>query len=286
MMRYQITHVTQYNYEKPVCLSPHTIRLRPRSDIHQQLIDFDMKINHQPRQINRSIDLDGNNLYKLWFNKNPIDELIITTKSKVECNLTNPFDFLLETYGVEIPMDYPHSLWLNLQPYLQGYFNPNYIDPVAYQLGQDIHHLTGGNTINFLTTLNKTINESCEYTHRETGAPLSARVTWENKRGSCRDFTLLYMEVCRAVGLASRFVSGYQFGDPEQQQHLHAWAEVYLPGAGWRGYDPTLGVAVSDRHIPLVSSVTPQATIPVTGSLEPGYNCRQTLNYQISIAEI
>ncbi|MFM7576061.1 MAG: transglutaminase-like domain-containing protein, partial [Microcystaceae cyanobacterium] len=106
-----------------------------------------------------------------------------------------------------------------------------------------------------------------------------AGITWRNKRGSCRDLTILFMEVCRTMGLAARFVSGYQEGDQATEDwELHAWAEVYLPGGGWRGYDPTHGLAVSDRHIALVASPNPQDCAPVTGEMMPVRSLRETGN--------
>ncbi len=119
-----------------------------------------------------------------------------------------------------------------------------------------------------LQTLVQRLYKECSYTMREEGMPWEAGVTWRRKQGSCRDLTVLFMEVCRAMGLAARFVSGYEVGDEETSQwELHAWAEVYLPGAGWRGYDPTHGLAVGDRHIALAANPLPQYCAPVKGAV-------------------
>ena len=172
-----------------------------------------------------------------------------------------------------------------LEPYLQSYsFIP---DACALELAQDILAATEGNTLDFLFTLNQRIYQECEYLTREAGAAYPAGITWRNKQGSCRDYTVLFMDVCRAMGIPARFVSGYQEGDEEQEtRDLHAWVEVYLPGAGWRGYDPTLGLVVGDRHIPLAASTIPAYTAAVDGSVIPvktGQNISSRMEAQISI---
>ena len=158
---------------------------------------------------------------------------------------------------------------------------------MALELAQDIATATQYNTLDFLFALNQRIYQDCQYLTRHTGEPFPAGVTWRSKQGSCRDFSVLFMEVCRAMGIAARFVSGYQEGDSNQQDRdLHAWAEVYLPGAGWRGYDPTLGLVVSDRHIPLAASAIPAYAAAVDGSVTPvnsGQKVTAQLNAQILI---
>lgn len=233
------------------------------------------------------IDLDGNNLIKLWFT-HPTEQLIIQVLSQVVTNCDNPFNYLLEPWAIHLPFDYPSSLLKQLQPYLQSY---SFItDHTALELAQEIITDAHGNTLDFLFTLNQKIYSDCQYITRETGAAYPAGVTWRGKKGSCRDYTVLFMEVCRAAGLAARFVSGYQEGDADQENRdLHAWVEVYLPGAGWRGYDPTLGLVVSDRHIPLAASAIPSYTAAVSGSFTPiesGAVVTTQMTAQISIVSI
>ncbi|NEO26236.1 MAG: transglutaminase family protein, partial [Kamptonema sp. SIO4C4] len=134
----------------------------------------------------------------------------------------------------------------------------------------DIAQKTGHDPVAFLNELNQRIYHQCNYITRETGAPQSAGQTWQQKEGSCRDLAVLFMDICRVMGLASRFVSGYQEGDPDMAEwDLHAWVEVYLPGAGWRGYDPSQGLIVCDRHIALVASAKPRYTTPIVGDYIP-----------------
>jgi transglutaminase-like putative cysteine protease len=143
-----------------------------------------------------------------------------------------------------------------------------------------------GQPISFLTELNAQIHRECQYQIRETGAALPPGVTWSQRSGSCRDYAVLFAEACRAVGLAARFVSGYQEGDPDRRdRHLHAWAEVYLPGGGWRGFDPTQHAAVGDHYIALVASPLSTYTAPLSGSIKPG-GVQSEMTYQLEIKPI
>jgi transglutaminase-like putative cysteine protease len=280
-MQYQITHETTYKYDRPVRLAPHLIRLRPRSDVAQTLNSFELKILPEPIQIVENIDLDGNNQIKLWFDNLLVNTLIITANSQVTTHRNNPFNFIVEDWATQLPIDYPSSIATQLSPYLSGS-----IDPVAYQLAQSILVDTQGNLIEFLTALNLKINRACQYIIRETGDPFPPSITWQQKTGSCRDLTVLFMAACRAVGLAARFVSGYEQGDPDSNdKHPHAWVEVYLPGAGWRGYDPNHGVVVQDRHIAVVASAYSQQTIPISGTLIQAVGVSSQMDYQLSIIQ-
>lgn len=266
-MLYNISHTTIYTYNQPVFLKPHLVRLRPRCDSWQQFRTFSLLVDPEPKGISDIIDLDGNSLTQIWFAK-PTEQLKLKILTQVETYKTNPFDYLLEPWSMKLPLDYPSSLLSQLKPYLQPYSVVP--DPVALELAQEIDREVNSSTTAFLFALNQRLYESCEYIVRETGEPWQPGVTWRRKRGSCRDLTVLFMDVCRAIGLAARFVSGYQEGDLDREERdLHAWAEVYLPGAGWRGYDPTHGLAVADRHIALVASALPSHAAPVSGHIVP-----------------
>jgi len=290
-MRYQISHITTYTYSPAVTLEPHIIRLRPRSDSGQTLHNFRLDVSPEPIGQSQGIDLDGNNMIKVWFDTQLTQRLQIQTRSQVETHFQNPFNYLLEPWALKLPIDYPSSVQGQLQPYLGSHWSSAGIDPVAIQLAQEICHQVAGETGSFLIALNQRIYENCQYVVRETGEPFPPSITWQQKSGSCRDVAVLFMEVCRAVGLATRFVSGYQEGDPGGiDLHLHAWVEVYLPGAGWRGYDPTHGLAVADRHIALAASALPQNVAPLKGGFLPitravagSSATRSQLTYTLSI---
>lgn len=286
-MRYQLSHTTTYTYSQSVILQPHLLRLRPRCDGDQTLEQFQVQVIPPPVGKTQILDPEGNAIARYWWAEHPTQQLSFQVQAQVVTHCINPFNFLLEPWATQLPFDYPAAILAGLQPYLQDSFLAGAgLDPVATQLAQEIAHATDGNPIMFLSELNQRIYKTCQHQIRETGAPFPASITWTRQSGSCRDLTVLFMSACRAVGLASRFVSGYQEGDADSlERHLHAWAEVYLPGAGWRGYDPTQGLAVSDRHIPLVASAWPANAAPVTGTIQ-GKGATSTMNYQLSIEAI
>jgi transglutaminase-like putative cysteine protease len=239
-----------------------------------------------PLQESIATDLDGNTLITLRFKPEETEKLTVQVLASVETHRTNPFDYLLETWATRLPIDYPSSLLLQLQPYLGGQqvLYPAGIDSIALQLAQEIVQAVNGNTLSFLSELNQRLYKGCQYTIRETGDPLPPGVTWTTRSGTCRDFAVLFVETCRAIGLAARFVSGYQEGDLDSDdRHLHAWAEVYLPGGGWRGYDPTHGLAVADRHIALVASPLSSYAAPLSGSFKQANGAQATMTYQLTI---
>lgn len=283
-MNYEIVHTTTYTYDRLVLLAPHVLRLQPRSDVAQTLHEFAVQIEPQPAQICSQIDLDGNNFQTIAFGEGEIDRLEITTRSRVTTHRTNPFDFLLAPWAIQLPIDYPSSLATQLSPYLQ----PRAIDPTAHRLAQELWLESQGNTLAFITALNQTIYHQCSYLLRESGEPLPPTLTWSQKAGSCRDFSVLFIAVCQAIGLAARFVSGYERGDPgcNTDRHLHAWVEVYLPGAGWRGYDPTHGLAVADTHIALCASPYSQQTTPIAGTIRQPVGVRSQMLYQLQLRTI
>ncbi|WP_299489489.1 transglutaminase family protein [Acaryochloris sp. IP29b_bin.137] len=264
-MDFTIVHSTTYTYAQAVTLGPHLLRLRPRSTEEQQVRGFHLQISPEPVGLTHKLDAEGNNVARCWWSETPLATLEVTATSQVVTTCTNPFQFLLEPWATHFPIDYPNSLKTILYPYLNSD-----LDAVATQLAQELAIAVDSNIIDFLTQLNLRINQTCQYQARERGHPQPPWLTWQQKQGTCRDFVWLFMAACRGMGLATRFVSGYEAGDPSQAQTLHAWAEVYLPGAGWRGYDPTMGLVVCDRHVAAVASAWPQQTQPILGSLRGG----------------
>ena len=279
-MHYQILHTTTYTYDPAVVLNPHVVRLRSRADGNQTLHSFSREISPEPAGISQVLDLEGNAVTRMWFVE-PTDHLTIKVASEVETHCTNPFNYILEPWATQLPIDYPSSVLTQIMPYLNPQGTSN-IDPTIYELAQEICHEVSGKTAVFLTQLNQRIYNNCKQEIRETGAPFPPGITWKEKAGSCRELAVVFIEACRVVGLAARFVSGYQEGDPDKEdQHLHAWAEVYLPGAGWRGYDPIQGLVVADRHISLVASAVPKNAAPVTGSIRG--NAQSSMHYDLKI---
>jgi len=293
-MEYQINHRIIYKYASSVSLDVHYIRLRPRCDPYQELSTFNLSINPVPLGKADLIDQDGNGICKIWFDPAATTPILeITAQSTVITHRSNPFHFLLEPWATHLPIDYPLSHSASLNPYLQPYLGISGItsgfDPAAVELAQNILHQQApdGNVINFLVALNQTIANECQHQIRDQGAPHAPGITWRHRAGACRDFAVLFMECCRSVGLAAKFVSGYQQGDPDSnERHLHGWAEVYLPGAGWLGFDPTQGLLVADQHIPLVTTANPALAAPVTGELRSiggSIGVHSQMDYELSI---
>jgi transglutaminase-like putative cysteine protease len=283
-VRYHISHTTIYQYSQPIKLAAHTVRLCPRSDGSQKLKQFAVDIFPQPDKIADILDIEGNTCLCLWFPDEAITELKIHTEADVETLRTNAFDYLSEPWAIAAPIDYPSSLLAHLTPYLRPAL-ATCPSPQVVEFAQGLLHEVQGNVGLFLSQLTQTIYQQFQYFHRPVGQPVSGGITLTQKSGSCRDFAVLFMEACQAVGLAARFVSGYQEGDEGQDsRELHAWPEVYIPGGGWRGFDPTHGLAVCDRHVPLAAAAHPANAAPVSGTLRQGFAASSTLDYQIQIA--
>ena len=278
-MRYQIRHRLTYRYSAPVELGLHLLRLRPRHDGTQQLHQFQVCITPNPAGQADVVDLDGNATLQLWFDDRPAEQLDVSLDAIVSTHRPNPFNYLLEPWAATLPFDYPQSLRLALDPYCAR----DGVDPITWELAADLRDQANGNPVEFLGLLNQTIHDGCAYEVRETGNPHPAGLTWKHKRGSCRDFTVLFVEACRAVGLGARFVSGYEVGDPQvPHKFLHAWAEVYLPGGGWRGYDPTQGIAAADGYIAVAAAADPRRAAPFPGTFQ-GRGAHAQLDSSLSI---
>lgn len=284
-MQYRITHRTIYRYSQPVQLGPQRLHLTPRNDGSQRLQQFDLKVTPQPQQRSDNLNAEGNLVTQLWFDSQWVEQLTIESESQVETTRSNPFDYLSEPWAVQLPFDYPSALRRSLQPYLRsndgGSLAPS---NSVTDWAQTILHQHQNNSGYFLTELNQTIHRRSEYRMRVTGLPQPAGLTLSQNLGSCRDFAVLFIEACRAVGLAARFVSGYQAGDPDQgDRQLHGWAEVYLPGGGWRGFDPTLGLAVADGHVAIAAAAEPAQAAPVIGHLRQAQGVRTEMEYDIQM---
>ncbi len=260
------------------------LRLKPRSDSTQRLWGFEIDIDPQPSLMSWGVDAEGNDTAWLWF-EGLHDELRIESRSEVETLQEDPFDFILaDRGGHKVPMVYPGELEGILAPYMgSGENNPG---ELMQEFLNEVKKKSDGLILNYLTVLVRYIKENLEHKERKDGMPLGPEETLACKTGACRDFAMLYIEACRRVGIAARFVSGYVWGYGAEQEHnLHAWAEVYLPGGGWRGYDPTLGLAVTDTHIAVASGPVAEKGSPVTGSYRRN-NVGATLDYNIDISRV
>lgn len=276
-MYFHIEHQLQFKYTKPVFIEPTIVRLRPRSDSWQELLSFKIEISPSPQGSTESNGLDGTPTSLLWF-QGLTNSLSIKTISQVRTLRQNPFDFILPEKQL-LPFDYPLYYGNTLSPYLQRKISSVPVTQFARKLMIEVNH----DPTAFPGLLAARINKICNIEFREHGDPLPPEKVLAGQPAACRDLAALFMDVCRSAGLASRFTSGYYYLDTEApERELHAWAEVYFPGAGWRGYDPTHGLTISDHHVAVASSSDPILAAPTHGTLR-GTGATAKMDYEISI---
>jgi transglutaminase-like putative cysteine protease len=259
-----IRHTTEYHFSRPVFFEPHQLRFQPRNDPAQRLLRFDLEIEPTPAGTTQALDTDGNVLTMAWFS-NVHERMTLRANSEVETLRENPFDYLLTPQNRRLPIGYQPWESAQLAAACRRVAVPAQSDPVR-ELAEQIREAASGDLVSFLTRLSTTIYDRIRVIHRDSGPPWPAATTFEQRQGSCRDLAVLFIDACRVVGLAARFVSGYQVGFESEDLELHAWAEAYLPSAGWRGYDPTHGLAVADRHIVIAAAADPHHAAPVTAT--------------------
>ena len=261
-MRISVTHSTVYRYASPVYLEPHTIRLRPRDDGAQRLSSFAMEISPLPVGQAECLDQDGNVVVEAWF-EGLISELTVRTMFTAETLRANPFAFLVRRGMAELPPQYSASVYAELSPYS---LDAGIGEPVR-QLAAAAAAEAGSRTVDFLSALNQKVYRSLQYVTRDLGPPHPPEETLAEGQGSCRDFAMVFVAACRAVGLAARFVSGYNCcPEHPHQSDMHAWAEVYIEGGGWRAYDPSAGLAVSTSHVAVAAAAAPALAAPIVGA--------------------
>lgn len=277
-MLFEVTHLTRYSYDRPVLLEPLSIRLRPRCDLFQRLISYELAVDPPPEGVTDMVDAEGNALSQVWF-LGLAPMLSLRTTFAVETLRPNPYDYIvLDPAGLRIPMAYDAAERRALAHYME----PDG-DPSVAAFARDVLAASTGGATSFLGELCKRISGVLTQEHRPSGDPMPAGQTLAMGRGACRDLTVLFMEVCRAVGMAARFVTGYEMGDTDgSERDLHAWAEVYVKGAGWRGYDPSQGLAVADRHVAVAAGVGPAEAAPTFGTFR-GTDAASTLESVITV---
>ncbi len=280
-MKFEITHRLRYSYGGEVFLEPTCLRLKPRQDPAQALESYSLSVSPRPAGMSESTDLFGNPQALLWFGRTQ-PGLSLAATSRVETRLFDPFQYLVTDLPVlSLPARYAPESRRALAPYL---FRPQAgesVDQFALALSRECV----GNTLAFLRRAALALAGDFRPLKRPEGEPLPPPRTLARGEGACRDLAALFIDLCRSLGLAARFVSGYHCpagsGDAGE---LHAWAEVYLPGAGWRGWDPSLGLAVADRHVALAAGPGHQDVAPVWGSYR-GLSASR-LEYQVEMTEL
>jgi uncharacterized protein (DUF2126 family) len=291
-IRVTIRHFTSYRFDRAVSLSPHVIRLRPAPHARTPVRGFALKVTPGKHFINWQQDPFGNWLARLVFPEKT-HELTVDVEVIAELTVINPFDFFIEEYAQQFPFTYPDALAKELAPYRElAESGPRLRDWVG-----SVERTPRG-TVDFLVALNQRLQRETQYTIRMEPGVQTCEDTLKLRRGSCRDSAWLLVQILRHLGLAARFVSGYLVqlrpdekpldgpaGAAEDFTDLHAWTEVYVPGAGWIGLDPTSGLFASEGHIPLAATPSPASAAPIDGYTDPCEVEFKFLNTVTRIAE-
>lgn len=264
MRRLNISHITEYRFSSPVSLLPHRLLLRPRESHNVRIESSALEI-FPAHTLQWKRDVLDNSVALVGFTE-ASDRVRIASDVVIQHYEDNPFDFLVDDYAVIHPFDYALEEHAELAPFLEAVYP---FDRDAVRRWLDGLGLGGSmETFALLDSMNHAIAGRFNYQMREAPGVQSPARTLALNSGSCRDFAALFMEACRHLGLASRFVSGYLYTLATEAGNgsTHAWAEVYLPGAGWKGFDPTSGEVAGNRHIATAVARHPEAVPPVAGS--------------------
>lgn len=267
-MRFRIEHTTHYSYSQPVRLGPHRLLVRPapRDDVTVHLFDLEIK---PAAKVAWSRDDYGNALAQVTFDQ-PVEDLTFTVTIELGSPPHDPFQFLLEPGAEQLPLRYPRRLARELAPWLS---RANESAELNAWLRPFLDLDGGADTLACLTAINRSIPLAFTYRRREEQGVQSPQQTLHLRSGSCRDFAQLLMSAARHLGVAARFVSGYlishETGSVAEQVAsgaTHAWVELYLPGAGWKGFDPTCGLLETEYHVRVAAVPEAHLAPPVAGT--------------------
>jgi transglutaminase-like putative cysteine protease len=279
-MRARLIHSLDYRYTEPVLLGPHRFCLKPRGHGFQRLLDFRLDIAPEPSTFYPLVAASGDEILRARFS-GATERFVVRALSVVETQMAPRLQACLEGAEPELPYPVGH-LNGDLAGALGGWLPNGQHDPAAVDLAQEALMGSDQRALLFLSQLIEIIQDRVKYTQRHVGPAWPAGRTLKERVGSCRDLAMLMIESCRCVGLPARFVSGYHLLEPKPRRYdLHAWAEVYLPGAGWRGFDPSGKGAIDDRYVVLATSSRPPLTAAVTGSFSGPDGVSSSLEWSI-----
>ena len=283
-------HKTHYRYDRSVTLSPHVVRLRPAPHCRTPILSYSLNLAPKPHFINWQQDPHSNYLGRVVFPEKA-RELLVEVDLVAEMSVFNPFDFFLEPSAEQFPFTYEPWLQKDLAPFLEVSADGAPLQEFVRTIDRRPRR-----TIDFLVDLNSQLSKQIAYVIRLEPGVQTPDETLRLARGSCRDTGWLLVQTLRHLGLAARFVSGYLIqltpdvksldgpsGASADFTDLHAWAEVYLPGAGWIGLDPTSGLLAGEGHIPLAATPDPFSAAPITGELD---ECEAVLTHEMHVRRI
>ena len=277
-VRVAIEHSTSYRFDRTTELHPHVLRLRPAPHCRTPIEAYSLTVTPGDHFLNWQQDPFGNFLARLVFNE-PADHLDVVVDVVADLTVINPFDFFVVEEAERFPFEYDDQLRRDLEPYLRPATETG---PLFERWLSGVDRSGEPRTVDFLVDVNRRLFEDVAYSVRMEEGVQTPEQTLEREIGSCRDSGWLLVEALRRMGLAARFVSGYLVqltadeealdgpsGPSADFTDLHAWAEVYVPGAGWIGLDPTSGLFASEGHIPLACTPHPTSAAPITGAIAP-----------------
>ena len=277
MMSIQVAihHATRYRYDRRIQLGPQTVRLRPAPHCRTKILSYELTVEPKTHFLNWQQDPGSNWLARIMV-PDKTDHFSVTVDLTVELDVINPFDFFLEPEAENFPFTYSAELKSELEPYLRTRDCGAGFDALVAAIPREKKQTTS-----FLFDLNARLNREIGYLIRMEPGIQTPEETLTKKSGSCRDTSWLLVQILRHLGLAARFASGYLIqlkpdvksldgpsGASQDFTDLHAWCEVYLPGAGWVGLDPTSGLFAGEGHIPLACAANPTQAAPITGAVE------------------
>ena len=285
-----LNHVTHYRYDRPVTLGPQIIRLRPAPHCRAAINSYSLKVTPAQHFVNWQQDPAGSWLARFVFQE-PVREFRIEVDVVTELSIINPFDFFVETEAESFPFAYEPGLRTELAPYLVTEPGGPLIEAFLAALPKE-----SVSTVNFIVDLNARLQQMIAYGIRMEPGVQEPEHTLAIRSGSCRDTSWLLVQILRRLGLAARFVSGYLVqmkadidpiegprGTDKDFTDLHAWAEVYIPGAGWIGLDPTSGLLTGEGHLPLAATAHYRSAAPVSGVAS---YAETTFDFHMSVARV
>ena len=259
-------HRTDYYYDRPVRLGPQVVRLRPLPDLRRGPVPYRLEVDPAPLSLHWMVEPGGNPVARLVLPQ-PIPRLSLAVTLELDMAVRNPFDFLLEPEAEQWPFLYAPAV----ADALAEFRRPDLPGPALVALRQATAMATG--TVRFAISLAAAVRDRVRYTTRMEPGVLPVEQTLGGALGSCRDTAWVLVQLLRLHGIAARFVSGYlvQFPDDHGRDgaELHAWAEAFLPGAGWIGLDATSGLMTAEGHVALAASADIEGAAPLSGTVEP-----------------